>query len=170
MLIAMSVCLTRLRQFLTNWIDGCETVPLWQTEKAGKLATSSSLWIPKIKLLQAQPQSQTHSSFIHSLTKYSWDPLPRATHFSRGWGFSSDKETGVSACKQLPILVGETDNITIDEVPRMVEGAPQWRRGRGGRGRMQEALRWHLGKDQRQSGAQWGGCAKHSVRGDSMHI
>jgi hypothetical protein len=51
--------------------------------------------------------------------------------FSRGWGFSSDKETGVSACKQLPILVGETDNITIDEVPRMAEGDPQWKRGRG---------------------------------------
>ena len=51
--------------------------------------------------------------------------------FSRGWGFSSDKETGVSACKQLPILVGETDNITIDEVPRMVKGDPQRKRGRG---------------------------------------
>ena len=86
--------------------------------------------------------------------------------FSRGWGFSSDKETGVSACKQLPILVGETDNITIDEVPRMVEGDPQRKRGRRRWGSMQEALRRRLGKDQRQSGAQWGkGCAKQNGQG-----
>ena len=42
-----------------------------------------------------------------------------------------DKETSVSACKQLPILVGETDNVTVNEVPRMVEGYP-WKRDRGG--------------------------------------
>lgn len=77
----------------------------------------------------------------------------------------------MSACKQLPILVGETDNITIDEVPRMVQGAPQWKRGRGVRGRMQEALRWHLGKDQRQSGAQWGDrCAEQNGCGDYICI
>lgn len=64
-----------------------------------------------------------HIVAFHSFTyKIFMGSLPRATHFSRGWGFSSDKETGVSACKQLPILVGETDNITIDEVPRMVQG------------------------------------------------
>lgn len=91
--------------------------------------------------------------------------------FSRGWGFSSDKETGVSACKQLPILVGETDNITIDEVPRMAEGdhsGKEAEEGEAGCRKLSGDIWAKIKGSQEHSGAR--GVPSRMARGDSMHI